>query len=469
MRRFSYRAVLAVLALATRCLRGEITFTVNTVLDAPDVALDGVCATPARTCSLRAAIQEANAASVASHITVPSGTYSLVVPGVGGAEVGDLDVIKTMAIEGAGAGKTIIDADSLGDRIFNVTANVGFFLSGVTMKNGSASGDGYGGCVRHVDGYLEVSHSVLSGCGAANGGGGIYSISTNGFSATDTTFEFNFTNGPGGGALFGGPGTFDVARCLFHENVASDLAGEGGAVAVAGAAFVNVVNTTFDTNHTTHGGGAVGWTAASTAFVKLYNVTVVGNNAATGGAFYKTGGFLYVRNSVFTGNVDDAGGSDCIGTFNSYVYNRFAAPAASCNPLVVEGSVAYGSVTLGPLQDNGGEMMTRALPVGSPLLDVSPADACVAPDNSPLTNDQRGVKRPLFGGCDAGAFEREPVGDANADGLVDLTDVFYIINYLFASGAKPLGRANVNGDDSVTVGDVFYLINYLYASGPAPV
>ena len=46
--------------------------------------------------------------------------------------------------------------------------------------------------------------------------------------------------------------------------------------------------------------------------------------------------------------------------------------------------------------------------------------------------------------------------------------MFYVINYLFASGPRPIGRANVDGDASITVSDVFYLINYLFAGGPAP-
>ena len=60
-------------------------------------------------------------------------------------------------------------------------------------------------------------------------------------------------------------------------------------------------------------------------------------------------------------------------------------------------------------------------------------------------------------------------GDANGDGIVNVTDVFYLINFLFAGGPLPKGRANVNADSSINVNDVFYLINYLFAGGPAPV
>jgi hypothetical protein len=60
-------------------------------------------------------------------------------------------------------------------------------------------------------------------------------------------------------------------------------------------------------------------------------------------------------------------------------------------------------------------------------------------------------------------------GDVNADGGVDVGDVFYLINTLFARGAPAVGPADVNGDGIVNVSDVFYLINYLFAGGAAPV
>ncbi len=59
-------------------------------------------------------------------------------------------------------------------------------------------------------------------------------------------------------------------------------------------------------------------------------------------------------------------------------------------------------------------------------------------------------------------------GDANGDGQVTVTDVFYLINFLFTNGPAPIGPADVNGDGQVTVTDIFYLINYLFAGGPPP-
>jgi dockerin type I repeat protein len=60
-------------------------------------------------------------------------------------------------------------------------------------------------------------------------------------------------------------------------------------------------------------------------------------------------------------------------------------------------------------------------------------------------------------------------GDANGDGAVDVADVFYLINALFAGGPAPIGCSDVNADLAINVGDVFYLINFLFANGPSPV
>jgi hypothetical protein len=60
-------------------------------------------------------------------------------------------------------------------------------------------------------------------------------------------------------------------------------------------------------------------------------------------------------------------------------------------------------------------------------------------------------------------------GDVNWDGHVDVADVFYLINTLFAGGPAPLCPADVNASGTVDIGDIFYLINYLFAGGPSPV
>jgi hypothetical protein len=61
-------------------------------------------------------------------------------------------------------------------------------------------------------------------------------------------------------------------------------------------------------------------------------------------------------------------------------------------------------------------------------------------------------------------------GDANNNGLINIQDVTYLINFLYKGGpASPCPEeGNANGLSVVNIQDVTYLINFLYKSGPAP-
>ena len=61
-------------------------------------------------------------------------------------------------------------------------------------------------------------------------------------------------------------------------------------------------------------------------------------------------------------------------------------------------------------------------------------------------------------------------GDADRDGEIGITDIVYLINYLFRDGAAPQpGQAgDVDCDAEVGMTDVVYLINYLFKDGPPP-
>jgi hypothetical protein len=86
-----------------------------------------------------------------------------------------------------------------------------------------------------------------------------------------------------------------------------------------------------------------------------------------------------------------------------------------------------------------------------------------------LVDGGRGDSDLVANGAISGPKAPAPVkGDANGDWTLNVGDVFYVINYLFASGPPPAGLADVNGDGTLNVLDVFYLINHLFAGGPAP-
>jgi CSLREA domain-containing protein len=88
------------------------TFTVNSAADRSDANPgDGICRTSQGVCSLRAAIQEANALPGADTIQVNAGTYELEIVSVNAdlPETGDFDIHGPVTIFGAGAEQTIID------------------------------------------------------------------------------------------------------------------------------------------------------------------------------------------------------------------------------------------------------------------------------------------------------------------------------------------------------------------------
>jgi CubicO group peptidase (beta-lactamase class C family) len=67
---------------------------------------------------------------------------------------------------------------------------------------------------------------------------------------------------------------------------------------------------------------------------------------------------------------------------------------------------------------------------------------------------------------------QEPIhcGDADGSGIISISDVVYLINFIFGGGPAPnpinAGDADCNG--IVNISDAVYLINYIFAGGPAP-
>ena len=65
---------------------------------------------------------------------------------------------------------------------------------------------------------------------------------------------------------------------------------------------------------------------------------------------------------------------------------------------------------------------------------------------------------------------RSKIGDANDDGKINVVDVVFLINYLFAEGPEPdpWENGDVNCDGEIDIEDVVYLISYLFKEGPSP-
>jgi CSLREA domain-containing protein len=113
LRRLGAVALVTLLACAATAgpARGA-TFNVNSTNDDTDLAPgDGLCASFASGCTLRAAIQESNARPGPDAINLPAGTYELEIPPLNLNDIttGDLDITEAVRITGAGAASTVVD------------------------------------------------------------------------------------------------------------------------------------------------------------------------------------------------------------------------------------------------------------------------------------------------------------------------------------------------------------------------
>jgi CSLREA domain-containing protein len=473
------------------------TFHVNSGADAPDGnAGDGKCETAPSNgiCTLRAAIMEANKTTEAT-IVIPALQITLTLgprqPN-GPEESGDLDIKTSMSIVGAGSGQSIVSANGV-DEVFSVSGDGTIVsISGLTIRDGvprglllnsgtltvdrcafvhnGPFGSEEGGGIEVTGGSLTVTNSEFTDCHASTGG----AIWTdNGIHITNSTFTTNSANAAGGGAVNLAAGTGTIIGSTFSGNSAVS---DGGAIWTG--VPLDVLSSTFSGNSA--GGSGGGIHDAGSAPVRLYNVTITGNQAdadfngtGAGGGVADGGvpGVSFV-NSIIAGNFESfyllsqyiQADGDCAGFLTSGGFNILGFHGAGC---AVTGLFTQADPKLGPLQSNGGHGMTRALLSGSPAIDAGNPSGCADPLGALLPMDQRGALRLVGGRCDIGAYERGPCGDANGDGTVDVADVFFVINYLFSGGTAPAGLANVNGDGTVDVSDVFHMINTLFSGGPA--
>ena len=62
-------------------------------------------------------------------------------------------------------------------------------------------------------------------------------------------------------------------------------------------------------------------------------------------------------------------------------------------------------------------------------------------------------------------------GDANGNGIINLSDIIYLVNYVFKGDTAPnpicLGDANNTGG-SPNLSDIIFLVNFIFKGGPAP-
>lgn len=394
------------------------TFAVNTTADLiDDNTSDGVCHTIANTCSLRAAIMQANHSTALglAIISVPAGIYtlSLVPASVSGEENGDLNLTKplvagqTINIAGAGAGKTIIDANFI-DGVFQVETDRVATISNVTIRNGSRPVGPGGGILN--GGTLSIIDSVIENNSVSNFGGGIYN---NAILVIDHSTVRGNTSAAFGGGLFLGGGVSTVRNSTFDNNTS----GIGGGIYNNDYELTVVTSTLSANKAKSYGGGIASVGGAGGAkLTALYNTTIVGNEAdsdhdgtGVGGGIFIGGGVLFrIVNTLLAGNPQGISStdSDCSGTVQAYGWNLLGS-SAGCT-FTGNGAAARGVISassIAPLADYGGLTWTRALKAGSLAIDATLAQGCVDETGALLTTDQRGAPRVAGARCDVGAFE----------------------------------------------------------------
>lgn len=380
------------------------TMVVNSTVDAPDLKPgDGRCRTAAGRCTLRAAVQEANARRnkppFQSEILVNPGTYTLTRHGLDDTGVsGDLDLHFTGEIVGAGQGRTIVDGDGA-DRVFDLHAPYER-VAHLAIRNGRAT-DGPGGGIRAVPvDYLEYlyvtqNHAIPTEAAGSGAGGG---IAADGSLVQFSYIAFNSAQ-DGGGLWFHGVQSFFGANALLYNHATRD---GGGVYFSAEDSFFS--NLTISGNSAGgHGGGLFLAVPANTSFDGAAS-TIASNSAPEGGVggiwraavgegegSHRVAGLVVARNGDTgcggPGTLDSGGGN--LDGDGSCLFAQ-SGDRAGVDPL------------LGPAAYNGGPTPTRALKPGSPAIDLW---ACHGSDFNEPSIDQRGAGRPQGTTCDAGAFE----------------------------------------------------------------
>lgn len=282
------RIALGVAALAFAGVVWAADFNVDVLEDRPDASPgDGGCdadaATAGAQCTLRAAVQEANARPGLDTIRLVPGLYRLTIPGSAEDEgaTGDLDLTEGVTITGSGLVTTIIDGKKAKDRVFDVHANAS--IAAVTIQKGRVpkndTGERGGGCIRTAS-ALVVSDAVVARCRSTEDAGGLDSQDAS-LTLTDVMFLRNKTRDDGGGVDVDG-GSATLVRVTFDRNKAGD---EGGAFESSGS-FVTMTQVTMTKNKARSEGGAISNEDAGT--MALVDCTLTGNRAKIGAAISVT-------------------------------------------------------------------------------------------------------------------------------------------------------------------------------------
>ncbi|MEO5560697.1 MAG: right-handed parallel beta-helix repeat-containing protein [Dokdonella sp.] len=434
--------VIASVAVAATLLLSQTAqaaaFFVNTPADGADAVVgDGACGDLTNACTLRAAIQEANALPGADVIELPAGKFALTLPGVDedAGATGDLDIAGDLVIHGAGSALTFIDAGAI-DRVVDVRAGTATF-QGMTMRNGRVVNGGQtsaGAALRIADDLHVILDDVVIRDNVMSSSSGGLAIDSGG--CIEGQHVRLLDNG-------GGPGSdFSQATVYLHganaclrlddSEISGNRANQAGAI-LSDFGAITLRRSLVSANH----GGVGAIVLNFNAPTLLENVTISGNRGGFAGAILNDGGsHLSLVHCTVTGNGAEEGFTSVVGgiidvhggfglVFLSNTIVSGNGPGSSADDCSAAVSVGGGNIIgdsahchfdaqpsdqfdvnpdLAALADNGG--FTRTQLAGAAAVDHAQSPACTS-------TDQRGQPRPVDGdgdgvvACDVGAVEMQ--------------------------------------------------------------
>jgi len=404
-------ALLLTIPLAIAPPAEGASFTVNSTSDQVDATPgNGICASASGTCTLRAAVMEANALPGDDTIRLPSGAYFLTISGPfeEASATGDLDVIGSLTIIGEGMTATGIDATGLADRILHVQPGASLTLRGVSLVNADIGQGSNGAGLRNDYGTVLIEESSFQ-WNQAHNGAGLMNVGT--MMLRHSLIWENSTTEAGGGIR--NDANLEIEGSTIGRNQAQ---GPGGGIQNHGTLVVR--NSTIAENRSASGAAAIfnGYgPLATSATVILNNTTVFANFVEPGGdGGPSTGGIsnveistVRISNSILAANAAAGSYSNCEGEITSAGYNLVGALDGCLLIGDTTGSVivANDDPALGPLTPNLDNTASYQPLAGSPAIDAgNPAPVGSSPGACEIV-DQRGVARPQALACDIGAYE----------------------------------------------------------------
>jgi CSLREA domain-containing protein len=319
---FSIRAAIlipaVILFLAAGCGPLSSNFTVNSSADSGDSSPgDGTCRTAASAteCTLRAALEEANALAGAQTIlfNLPAAD-TVIYPAFALPEIKEEVVIDGTSQPGFDGGKPVVRVDGSHAGAappvsgFKITAGVDVTIQGLQIMRFSNPGiENYGN--------LTLDHLEI----AANQSGGIYSFKPSdgihitlnnstvfenigaGVSGTNTHFTMDYVTmdrNTGGGLRVMG-GSLDLDHSGAADNTALT---EGGGIFLVMAGNPTIRNTTIKGNTSGQNGGGLYWWGLPGTMMVIENCTFDGNYGYDGGGIYIDAGTSHLSASTLINN-----------------------------------------------------------------------------------------------------------------------------------------------------------------------